>query len=101
MSTKKSSSKKNTKNCYGVTEQFLRQSTDDETFFSMTEEEFDARANRLAFKSLNGIVDAETKAADERAEKSMRKFFGVKKATDFSKRGNEIKAIEALLAMLK
>jgi hypothetical protein len=33
---------------------------DDKAFFAMTDEEFDERANRLAFKTLNGIRDEET-----------------------------------------
>jgi hypothetical protein len=64
------------KNWYDVTDEYLRQSTDDLAFFGMSEEEFDERANRLAFKALNGIEDAETRAADERLLKNTLLFEG-------------------------
>lgn len=86
MRIKKSSLQKSEKNWYEVTDEFLRQSTDDAVFFGMSEEEFDARANRLAFKALNEIDDAETKAADERVLKNILMFEGVeayKRALEF------------------
>jgi hypothetical protein len=64
------------KNWYDVTDEYLRQSTDDLAFFGMSEEEFDERANRLAFKALNGIEDAETSAAEERVLQSCRRRYG-------------------------
>jgi hypothetical protein len=47
-------------------------------FFSMTNEEFDERANRLAYKSLNGIVDEEVIEATNRVYKTLRLFLGRK-----------------------
>ena len=57
-------------------QKWVEQSTSDELFFGMTDEEFDERANRLANKVLNGIKDAEVIAADERVYKRMTKLFG-------------------------
>lgn len=45
---------------------WVLQSTCDEAFFAMTQEEEDERCNRLAFKALNGIVDEEVLAAEKR-----------------------------------
>lgn len=77
MQAKKSRSLKqaSNKNWYDVTDEFIRQSTDDAAFYGMSDEEFDERANRLAFKALNGIHDAETRAADERARASWRRRY--------------------------
>ena len=57
-------------------QKWVEQSTSDEAFFAMTEEEFNERANRLANKVLNGIKDAEVIAADERVYKRMAKLNG-------------------------
>ena len=74
---RKASEQANERNWYDVTDEFLRQSTDDAVFFGMSDEEFDERANRLAFKALNGIHDAETRAADERVLKNALMFEGI------------------------
>jgi len=63
--------------------QFLKQSLCDETFYEMTPEEFDERCNRLSYKSLNGIVDAETVAADFRMLRNLTKQRGIKAAAQF------------------
>ena len=55
---------------------FVKQSTCEKTFYGMTRKEEDERSNRLAYKALNGIVDEETIAADERALKSIALLFG-------------------------
>lgn len=55
---------------------WVEQSTSDEVFFSMTDEERDTRTDRLAHKALNGIVDEEVIAANERAYKNMEELFG-------------------------
>lgn len=60
------------KNWYDVTEEYLRQSTDDKTFYNMTKQEEDERCDRLAYKALHGIVDEETIAADARAMKNLK-----------------------------
>jgi hypothetical protein len=52
-------------------QKWVEQSTSDEVFFAMTEEEFEERAYRLDFKSLNGIIDAEVIAARERGYKNI------------------------------
>ncbi len=52
-------------------QKWVEQSTSDEAFFAMTEEEFNERANRLANKVLNGIKDAEVIAARERGYKNI------------------------------
>ncbi len=52
-------------------QKWVEQSTSDEVFFAMTEEEFEERADRLDFKSLNGIIDAEVIAARERGYKNI------------------------------
>lgn len=57
-------------------EKWVLQSTSDEAFFAMTREEEDERSNRLAFKSLNGIVDEEVIAADERHYRNSELLFG-------------------------
>ena len=57
-------------------QKWVEQSTSDEAFFTMTEEEFDERSDRLAHKTLNGIIDAEVIAADERAYKNLELLFG-------------------------
>lgn len=49
---------------------WVLQSISDEAFFGMTEEEFNERSNRLAFKELNGIVDAEVTASKLRFYKN-------------------------------
>jgi hypothetical protein len=49
---------------------WVLQSTSDEVFFGMTEEEFNERSNRLAFKELNGIADAEVTASKLRFYKN-------------------------------
>ena len=56
-------------------QKWVEQSTSDEVFFAMTEEEHDERANRLAHKTLNGIIDAEVLAADERTYKIIELIF--------------------------
>jgi hypothetical protein len=68
---------------------WVLQSTSDEAFFGMTEEEFDERCNRLAFKTLNGIIDEEVVAADRRAIDSIVKLYG-------EDRANEIKRLFAI-----
>ena len=55
---------------------WVLQSASDETFFAMTDEEFDERCNRLDFKSLNGIVDEEVLADKERYYKRLAKKCG-------------------------
>lgn len=55
---------------------WVLQSTSDEAFFAMTDEEFDERCNRLDFKSLNGIVDEEVLADKERYYKRLAKKCG-------------------------
>ncbi len=59
---------------------WVLQSTSDEAFFAMTDEEFDERCNRLAFKALNGIVDEEVIAANERGYRTLEKLGGKKSA---------------------
>jgi hypothetical protein len=51
-------------------EKWVLQSISDEAFFGMTEEEFDRRCNRLAYKELNGIEDAEVIASKLRYYKN-------------------------------
>ena len=55
---------------------WVLQSTSDDAFFAMTDEEFDERCNRLAFKALNGIVDEEVIADKERHYKRLAKNYG-------------------------
>ena len=66
-------------------QKWVEQSTSDEAFFAMTDEEFDERANRLANKVLNGIKDAEVIAADERVYKRMTKLLGEEYANKIRK----------------
>ena len=66
-------------------QKWVEQSTSDEAFFAMTEQEFDERANRLAYKVLNGIKDAEVVAADERVYKRMAKLYGEEYANNTRK----------------
>ena len=49
---------------------------EDFVLFAMTDEEFDERANRLAFKALNGIVDEETIEADKRFYRNRELLYG-------------------------
>jgi hypothetical protein len=53
---------------------------DDKAFFAMTDEEFDERANRLAYKALNGIKDEETINATLRVYRNWVLWFGEEKA---------------------
>jgi len=53
---------------------------EDAAFFAMTDEEFDKRADRLAHKALNGIVDDEIIDADERAFRNTQLLLGKKAA---------------------
>jgi hypothetical protein len=66
------------KNAVGeqMMEKWVLQSTSDEVFFGMTEEEFDERSSRLAFKELNGIVDAEVIASKLRNYKTKISLLG-------------------------
>jgi hypothetical protein len=61
-------------------QKWVEQSTSDEVFFAMTDKEVDERTDRLAHKTLNGIIDAEVIAADKRAYRNIEllfiKFFG-------------------------
>jgi hypothetical protein len=57
---------------------WVLQSTSDEAFFAMTDEEFEERSNRLAFKAIHGIVDEEVIAANERGYRTMEKLVGKK-----------------------
>lgn len=52
----------------------------DMKFFAMTDEEFDERANRLANKALNGIVDEETIEATNRVYRNWELLFGKEEA---------------------
>lgn len=53
---------------------------DDLKFFAMTNDEFNERADRLAYKALNGIVDEETIAATERTYRNWVLLYGKKEA---------------------
>jgi hypothetical protein len=53
---------------------------DDLKFFAMTREEEDERCNRLAFKSLNGIVDDEVVESFKRTFRNWELMFGKKEA---------------------
>ena len=66
-------------------QKWVEQSTSDELFFGMTDEEFDERANRLANKVLNGIKDADVIAANERSYKSMAMLNGEEYANKIRK----------------
>ncbi len=58
---------------------------DDIKFFEMTQEEIDERANRLAYKELNGIRDKEVIEADARAYRNMQLLHGKAAALIFEK----------------
>lgn len=49
---------------------------EDIKYFSMTDEEFDERANRLANKTLNGIIDEETISATQRVYRNWELLYG-------------------------
>lgn len=53
---------------------------DDIKYFSMTDEEFDERANRLANKTLNGIIDEETIGATQRVYRNWELLYGKEEA---------------------
>ena len=53
---------------------------DDLKFFSMTNDEFNERADRLAYKALNGIIDEETIAATERTHRNWVLLYGKEEA---------------------
>ena len=53
---------------------------DDLKFFAMTNDEFNERADRLAYKALNGIVDEETIAATERTYRNWVLLYGKEEA---------------------
>jgi hypothetical protein len=55
---------------------WVLQSTSDEAFYAMTDEEFDERCNRLAFKTLNEIVDEEVIANKERHYRRVAEKYG-------------------------
>lgn len=57
-------------------EKWVLQSTCDEVFFGMTKEEEDERCNRLSFKELNGINDAEVIASKFRFYKNQVLLYG-------------------------
>lgn len=75
---------KKTDYAVGNDEQLMKkwvlQSTSDDAFFGMTEEEFNQRANRLAFKELNGIIDEEVIASKERHYRNMITLYGKNEA---------------------
>ena len=54
-------------------------------FYEMTDEEFDARANRLAWKCLNGIRDDEMIEADARAIRNIELRYGKQRALEYTK----------------
>ena len=56
----------------------------------MTEEEFNQRANRLAFKELNGIIDEEVIASKERHYRNMIMLFGEKEAEEMRLKYTEL-----------
>lgn len=58
---------------------------DDIKFFEMTNEQFDARANRLANKTLKGIRDKEVIEADARNYRNWELMFGKTKAMEMNK----------------
>ena len=53
---------------------------DDIKYFAMTDEEFDERANRLANKALNGIIDEETIGAKQRVYRNWELLYGKEEA---------------------
>jgi len=63
---------------------WVLQSASDETYLKMTEEEFEERITRLDFKRLNGIMDEEVIAANERGYRNtellVKKLMQMKKA---------------------
>ena len=67
---------------------WVLQSASDETYLKMTEEEFEERITRLDFKRLNGIMDEELIAANERGYRNMellvKKLMQMKKSKIFS-----------------
>jgi hypothetical protein len=74
---------KNVKTKYGVFSEELN--ADDIKFLKMTDADFDERANRLAYKQLNGIIDDEVKEADERFYRNAELMFGRKAANKLRK----------------
>jgi hypothetical protein len=63
------------------TKQFATElNEDDLKFYAMSDEEFDERANRLAYKALNGIVDEETIEATNRVYRNWELRFGKEEA---------------------
>ena len=53
---------------------------EDLKFFAMTNDEFNERADRLAYKALNGIIDEETIAATERTHRNWVLLYGKEEA---------------------
>ena len=60
---------------------------DDVKYFEMTDDEFDRRANRLAYKTANGIRDKEVIEADERVYRNKELFFGKEAALLWKEEG--------------
>ena len=58
----------------------IKLNEDDLRFFAMTDEEFDKRANRLANKTLNGIVDEEVIEATKRVYRNWELLYGKEEA---------------------
>ena len=73
---------------YGMFSEELN--ADDIKFFEMTDEEFDERANRLAYKTLNGIIDDEVRDADERFFRNIELRHGRKAANKLRKEMEKI-----------
>ncbi len=64
---------------------WVLQSTSDEAFFAMTEEEFEERSRRLTYKVFNGIVDEEVIAYRERSYRRDVETHGKEKADEIKR----------------
>jgi len=91
-------------------EKWVLQSTSDEAFFGMTEEEFEERSERLSYKMLNHIMDEEVIASKERGHKSSvmlhgkdysdqmeKAFFELSQRSDVFEIGESNSAMKALI----